>query len=193
MGTIYPGTCRNGSTTDQPAFRVRTNNDRIAFDDGLQASQTQRLEQESGDFVILRRDGLIAYQLAVVVDDYLQGVTEIVRGIDLLDSTPRQIWLQRLLGYPQPDYLHIPVAIDDQGQKLSKSQGAGAVSLDRKPETLVAALQVLHQSPPPQLATASIDDVWAWAHANWCIDRLRRRTEVPVGHLALANVENRLS
>jgi glutamyl-Q tRNA(Asp) synthetase len=104
LGTIYPGTCRTGCSASETAIRVRTDDSIISFVDGLQGPQQQRLESESGDFVIWRRDGLVAYHLAVVVDDYKQGVTEIVRGIDLIDSTCRQIWLQGLLAYPTPDY-----------------------------------------------------------------------------------------
>ncbi len=110
LGAIYPGTCRDGFEGGEFAIRVRTNGDAIEFIDVLQGRHRQHLDSESGDFVILRRDGLIAYHLAVVVDDYDQGITEIVRGIDLLDSTPRQIHLQRMLGYRTPEYLHIPVA-----------------------------------------------------------------------------------
>lgn len=193
LGVIYPGTCRTGCNATETAIRVRTDNSAVTFTDRLQGPQVQRLEQESGDFVILRRDGLIAYQLAVVVDDFLQGVTEIVRGIDLMDSTPRQLWLQRLLGYPQPDYLHIPIAINDRRQKLSKSHGALAVSCDKPAESLVVALEVLGQEPPSELAAAPVADIWQWARQHWRPDVLQGITEIPVGHIALARAENRLS
>ena len=193
LGTIYPGTCRDGSDATEFAIRVRTDDEPITFDDGLQGLQTQQLERESGDFVILRRDGLVAYQLAVVVDDYLQGITDIVRGIDLMDSTARQIWLQRLLGYPRPEYIHLPVAINERAQKLSKSHGAGAVSADRIAETLVIALDVLGQEPPPDLAEEPVPDVWQWARNHWHIDVLEGIAEIPVGHIALAYAKNQLS
>ena len=186
LGLIYPGNCRNGSDAEDIAIRVRTTDRVMGFDDRLQGRQSQRLESESGDFVVRRRDGLIAYQLAVVVDDHLQGVTEIVRGIDLMDSTPRQLWLQQLLGYREPAYVHIPVAVNAYGQKLSKSHGAGAVSLDSARESLVAALTVLGQAPPPELAEASVSDIWAWARENWDIGVLRGRTEIAVGDIPLA-------
>ena len=193
LGRIYPGTCRAGCDADEFAIRVRTENEPIAFEDQLQGRQVQQLEVESGDFIILRRDGLIAYQLAVVVDDHLQGITDIVRGIDLLDSTPRQLWLQQLLGYARPNYMHLPVAINERGQKLSKSHGAGAISLERPQETLVVALEVLGQQPPSELVDGTIPDIWLWAKERWRIDVLRGIAEIPVGHIALARAENRLS
>ena len=127
LGTIYPGNCRAGFGGDEYAIRVRVDDEPVVFEDRLQGPQSQSLESESGDFIIVRRDGLIAYQLAVVVDDSLQGITEVVRGIDLMDSTPRQIWLQRLLGLSTPAYMHIPVAVNAAGQKLSKSTGAAGI------------------------------------------------------------------
>lgn len=179
LGQIYPGTCRNGTSALETAIRVRTNDDPVAFDDRLQGRQQLRLESESGDFIVFRRDGLVAYQLAVVVDDAALGVTDIVRGIDLMDSTPRQIWLQRLLGYATPGYAHIPVAVHPNGDKLSKLTGAAAIPLDRVGETLVAALRTLRQDPPASLAGATIDDIWAWARMHWDIKRLRGLESVP--------------
>lgn len=173
LGSIYPGTCRDGTTATETAMRVRTNDDPVVFDDRLQGRQQLRLESESGDYVIFRRDGLVAYQLAVVVDDHALGVTDIVRGIDLMDSTPRQIWLQRLLDYPTPSYAHIPVAVHANGDKLSKLTGASGLSLLHAGETLVAALRALKQDPPTSLAGASLDDIWAWAREHWDISRLR--------------------
>ncbi len=178
LGTIYPGNCRDSCDSTEFAIRVRTTDQSLAFEDRLQGPQSHRLESQSGDFIVLRRDNLIAYQLAVVIDDHLQGITEIVRGIDLMDSTPRQIWLQQLLGFSVPSYAHIPVAINRQDQKLSKSTGAGAISLDKASETLVAALDALRQRPPEQLRVASINDVWEWARANWSIDMLKGQTQI---------------
>ena len=186
LGVIYPGTCRTGSNASEVAIRIRTNDQPLTFDDRLQGPQSQRLESESGDFIILRKDDLIAYHLAVVVDDYLQSISEIVRGVDLIDSTPRQIWLQQLLGYPTPNYVHIPVAVNDSQQKLSKSFGAGEISLKRTAETLLAALRVLGQQPPDELNGGSLADIWWWARKNWNIDVLRQISEIPVGHIALA-------
>ena len=178
LGIIYPGTCRDGCDAAEAALRVRTDNETLDFDDHLQGPQTHRLESESGDFIVLRRDGLIAYQIAVVVDDHLQGITDVVRGIDLMDSTPRQIWLQQLLGYEQPRYCHIPVAINDQGQKLSKSHGSQGISLQHAAKVLHLALDALDQQPPRELQDASIREIWVWAAQNWNIDALRNVDQI---------------
>jgi glutamyl-Q tRNA(Asp) synthetase len=178
LGTIYPGTCRSGCDAPETAIRLRTNDEPIAFTDRLQGEQVQHLESESGDFVIRRRDGLIAYQLAVVVDDAVQGVTEIVRGIDIMDSTQRQIWLQRLLGYPTPNYAHIPVITHADGDKLSKLTGAPGIPVDEVRPILVRALAALQQSPPDDLAASSLGDVWQWASDNWKIQALQGLTAV---------------
>ncbi|MBT8081166.1 MAG: tRNA glutamyl-Q(34) synthetase GluQRS [Gammaproteobacteria bacterium] len=178
LGVIYPGTCRTGCIAEETAIRVRTDNEPISFVDALQGRQTQRLERDSGDFVIRRRDGLVAYQLAVVVDDALEGITEIVRGIDIMDSTQRQIWLQRLLGYPTPDYAHIPVVTHPDGDKLSKLTGAAGISFHRVRPTLVAALEALQQAPPEGLARASLTEIWAWAVENWKLEPLQDVTAV---------------
>ena len=178
LGVIYPGTCRNGCNATETAVRIRVDDSPISFDDVLQGLQTQRLESESGDFVILRRDGLIAYQLAVVVDDEIEGISEVVRGIDIMDSTPRQIWLQRLLGYRSPDYMHIPVITHPDGDKLSKLTGAPGISLDTVAPTLVDALRALRQDPPDDLADSEPTDIWNWAIENWCPDQLRGVTAI---------------
>lgn len=187
LGRIYPGTCRNGSKASEFAIRVRTDDSQIGFVDRLQGTQHQRLESESGDFVVLRRDGLIAYQLAVVVDDYEQGITDVVRGIDLMDSTPRQIWLQRLLGYPTPSYAHIPVATNAAGIKLSKNTGAPAVSLEAMAPTLIAALKALRQAPPDTLAGAGIRAIWDWSLAHWDIHKLDGYRQLKPGNHASPN------
>lgn len=192
LGTIYPGNCRDGSDAVEFAIRVRTDDEVIRFEDGLQGPQTQRLESESGDFIILRRDGLIAYQLAVVVDDCLQGITEIVRGIDLMDSTPRQIWLQHLLGYATPDYVHIPVAVNADGQKLSKNTGAVGIPLDSVRPTLVVALDALGQQPPADLAANSLADIWNWALEHWNVGALRGLTAISAAHISMAGAKNGL-
>ena len=172
LGVIYPGYCRDRSVTGDAASRVRTEAVSVAFTDGLQGEFTQDLASESGDFVIRRRDGLIAYQLAVVVDDEIEGITEIVRGIDLIDSTPRQIWLQQQLGYRTPNYVHIPVITHPNGDKLSKATGAPAIPLDSVVETLIEALTLLRQDPPPELSRKSVKDIWLWSFENWQIGKL---------------------
>ena len=178
LGKIYPGTCRAGCISSDVAIRVRTDNQPIRFIDGLQGEITQHLESESGDFIIRRRDGLIAYHLAVVADDADQQVTEIVRGIDLLDSTPRQIYLQRLLGFVTPSYLHIPVAINPVGQKLSKLTGAPAIDNARPEALLVAALNALRQPIEPQMVDWSLSSIWKWALTHWDTGPLRGLAQV---------------
>jgi len=178
LGAIYPGTCRDGCSAKDVAIRIRTTNVPIEFTDALQGRQQQQLESESGDFVIKRRDGLIAYHLAVVVDDYEQGITEIVRGVDLLDSTPRHIWLQRSLQMSSPGYMHIPVAINVDGQKLSKLTGAAGIDSTDVGRVLVKALEVLGQEPPTELNTELPAEIWRWAIPNWRPGAMQGLTEV---------------
>jgi len=153
---IYPGTCRDGLGAGKSAraLRVKTPAGEIGFDDRVQGPQAQELAREVGDFVLYRADGLFAYQLAVVVDDAAQGVTDVVRGADLLDSTARQIHLQRLLGLPTPRYLHVPMALDARGEKLSKQTGAAALDPERPVEALAAALRFLGQPETGELSEA---------------------------------------
>ncbi len=193
LGAIYPGTCRNGCEGDEFAVRVRTDDATVEFADLLQGTQRQDLGTESGDFVILRRDGLIAYHLAVVVDDFLQGISEIVRGIDLLDSTPRQIHLQRLLDYRTPAYLHIPVAENRQGQKLSKLTGAPALPVGNINQILTAALDALGQQPPHDLAQCSLRDIWSWSIKHWQPDVMAGQTAIPATDDTLAGGQNGIS
>lgn len=168
-GLAYPGTCRNGLLPGARAraWRLRVDNRAIDFDDRLQGHLVQHLEDDIGDFVLWRADGQFAYQLAVVVDDAAQGITDIVRGADLIDSTPRQIWLQRCLGYVTPRYAHLPVATNAAGEKLSKQTLAPALEIGRAAAQLWQALAFLGQSPPPELARASLEEVWQWARHHW--------------------------
>ena len=178
---VYPGTCRNGIPADrlaraQRSWRVRVGREPagtvIEYCDRLQGPQRQDLAREVGDFVVLRADGLFAYQLAVVVDNAAQGITDIVRGADLCASTPRQIFLQQRLGYPTPSYLHVPVAITTDGLKLSKQTGAAPLPRDPLP-ALAAAWDFLEQ---PDLAgagrPATTAQFWAAAIAAWTPARL---------------------
>lgn len=144
---IYAGTCRDLNLPfEQQAIRVKVSDQEICFNDRLQGKHCSNLQQDLGDFVLKRRDGIINYQLAVVVDDYLQGMTHVVRGADLLDNTERQIWLGSVLGYPKLEYMHLPLAMNDQGQKLSKQNMAQALDLNRAPELLQQAIRALHQA-----------------------------------------------
>ena len=171
---IYPGNCRNRifPETNEHALRLLAKDLSIEFDDIVMGHQCQNMAQQCGDFVIKRRDGLFAYQLAVVVDDARQRITEIVRGADLLDSTPRQIYLQQLLGYPTPAYCHLPLAIDDDGNKISKSEGGAKVDIKIKERLICDVLIFLCQQPPDNLADANIDDIWQWAIKNWDISKI---------------------
>jgi glutamyl-Q tRNA(Asp) synthetase len=174
---VYPGTCREGIPKDRGArahraSRVRVGATRIAFQDRLQGPQTQELARDVGDFVVRRSDGLYAYQLAVVVDDALQGITHVVRGADLLASTPRQIHLQRLLGLPEPSYLHTPVVINASGQKLSKQTRAAPLP-DDAPAVLLAAWRFLDQPLPGETwIPGSLAQFWSWAIGAWRPGRL---------------------
>lgn len=177
----YPGTCRERDLPEGPghAIRCRTNSVLISFTDRLQGCVTQALAEYPGDFVIKRKDGLHAYQLAVVVDDAWQGITHIVRGIDLLEATPRQIHLQHLLDLPVPEYAHIPVLVHPDGQKLSKQSFARAIDSSRPVAALYQALLNLQQAPDPQLLQADTDSLLAWAIANWRPQRLAGVRAVP--------------
>ena len=164
---IYPGTCRAGVATGRRARALRVKTDRriIAFQDRVQGVQRQSVERDVGDFIVCRADGRVAYQLAVVVDDAEQGVTDVVRGADLIDSTARQIHLQRLLGLATPRYLHVPVAVNVLGEKLSKQTGARPIDADRREELVPRLLAFLGQSE-----TADLDE----AVANWDPARVPR-------------------
>ncbi len=175
-GAIYPGTCRAGLPPGKTAraLRLSTRGATTAFDDALQGRIARDLEKESGDFVLLRADDVYAYQLAVVVDDAGQAITDVVRGADLLASTPRQIYLQRLLGLRQPRYAHLPVAVNAAGEKLSKQTHAAPVDAAKPLPALVAALSFLGQQPPPGLARATVREFWDWALKNWNMTRVPR-------------------
>jgi glutamyl-Q tRNA(Asp) synthetase len=165
----YAGLCRDGlpAGREPRSIRVRVADIGIRFMDRLQGEQQEWLPNTSGDFVLRRADGLFAYQLAVVVDDAEQGITDIVRGADLLDSTGKQIYLQQLLGLPTPAYLHLPVAVNAQGEKLSKQTRALPVSSKHCSETLCAVLKFLGQSLEPGLESAALSDIWQWAREHW--------------------------
>lgn len=174
-GPVYPGTCRNGipKNREKRAWRVRTNSIGVKFEDALQGQIAQNLQAEIGDFVVKRADGLYAYQLAVVVDDAFQGITQIVRGADLLTSTPRQIYLQHLLGLPTPNYMHLPIAVNAAGEKLSKQTLAAPVDSSRPVAELLRALNFLQQQPPADLDKGDVKTVLGWAVQNWDARKMR--------------------
>ena len=178
-GLVYPGTCRRLSIQQTPfASRVRVNNQVISFNDLIQGKIIQNLATQVGDFVLKRADGLFAYQLAVVVDDEIQGITQIVRGADLLDSTPRQIYLQQQLRYTTPEYAHIPVASNRAGEKLSKQTLAQAIDIKQAPLLLIQALIFLGQQPPADLAKQSRQDVLNWALAHWQLKKVPKQRSI---------------
>ncbi len=178
-GPVYPGTCRAGlqQGRNARAWRVRVDGAVVEFDDLLQGRQRSALAEDIGDFVVKRADGFFAYQLAVVVDDAEQGITEVARGADLLHSTPRQILLQRLLGLPTPRYLHLPVVLNEQGEKLSKQTFAAPVDRTNLLPVLWQALDVLGQQPPQELLDSDLETLWFWAINHWlgsCIPQIGR-------------------
>ncbi len=172
---VYPGTCREaGHSTRNAAIRLRVPDLSYGFIDRVQGEYRQHLGREVGDFVIRRRDGLYAYQLAVVLDDAWQGITDVVRGADLLDSTPRQLYLQELLGFAQPRYLHVPLIIQPDGHKLGKSYRSPPLPADQAAPLLVRALRALGQALPAELENARPPELLSWAVSHWDVARIPR-------------------
>ena len=171
---IYDGRCRSrGLTSAQGlAIRLKIRPETVRFTDTIQGDYAQNLEHEVGDFILRRKDGLFAYQLAVVADDAEQGITHIVRGYDLLSSTPRQIYLQQLLGLPTPSYAHIPIIVNALGQKLSKQHFAEPIDLKNASSLLISALQFLGMTPPPSLIGAAPVSLVTWGAEHWDIQRV---------------------
>jgi len=173
-GLVYPGTCRAGIGAGRAArsWRLRVPDREISFVDRVQGPARQNLQREVGDFVLLRADGQYAYQLAVVVDDAAQGINAVVRGVDLLDSTPRQIWLQECLGAPAPSYAHLPVVVNVAGEKLSKQTLAAAARPAGDSALLARASGFLGHPVPAEVRAAPVADFWSWAISCWSIDRV---------------------
>jgi glutamyl-Q tRNA(Asp) synthetase len=181
-GPVYPGTCRSGLPAGRKprALRIIVPDRQICFTDGVFGPMQQVLTEAVGDFVLRRADGMFAYQLAVVVDDAASGINQVVRGADLLSSTPRQIFLHACLGSPVPDYVHLPLLTDRQGEKISKRHGVVRFDPELNPSALIVrALNLLGQVVPDQIARSSPAEVLAWACGN--IDRKR----IPSGPLGL--------
>ncbi|MCI5107785.1 MAG: tRNA glutamyl-Q(34) synthetase GluQRS [Pseudomonadales bacterium] len=177
----YDGHCRTQAVAGDKdcAIRLQTSAASIEFTDRIQGKFSQAVETEVGDFVIRRKDGLFAYQLAVVVDDGYQQITDVVRGYDLLDSTPRQIYLQSLLGLPRPNYAHFPVLVNDQGQKLSKQHFAAAVDISEAGRCLFEGLKFLGLQPPRALATSPCAAQLAWGIEHWDIQAVPKLANIP--------------
>lgn len=185
-GGWYPGTCREGvrslpddrsgrsaAADGSTAIRFRVPAGEVAFEDQLQGRYAQDVARTVGDFVVRRRDGYFAYQLAVVVDDAAQGITEVVRGHDLLDNTPRQILLQQALVLEQPDYAHLPLVVESDGNKLAKSRRSLPVGSEAAPSLIRLVLKLLGQGPPRALSEATLAETWQWAIAHWRPQALR--------------------
>lgn len=168
-GFVYNGRCRRPEdrphTDKPPAWRIRVNDETIGFDDGIVGHYAQNLARDIGDFVLLRADGFWAYQLAVVADDADQGITHIVRGQDLLVSTPRQIYLQRCLGFATPHYAHLPLLVNKHGQKWSKQTLAPALDENHKEQLLRQVLQYLNLPPAPEVSRPQA--LLSWAIEHW--------------------------
>jgi glutamyl-Q tRNA(Asp) synthetase len=170
LGGVYDRQCRDLQLQDDNATLRLCLDDNTGtqwFDDQIMGRFEQHLNGEVGDFTVRRRDGLFSYQLAVVVDDEFQGITHIMRGSDLLDSTPRQIFLQQCLGYRKPEYAHLPVALNQDRQKLSKQHHAAALVAGRESVNLWMALAWLQQRPPPALQRLDVSEILNWARSHW--------------------------
>jgi len=182
-GPIYPGKCRHlkqHAPHHRSAIRLKTHATCITINDRVQGKVSQNIQQDIGDFVIQRADDIFAYQLSVVVDDYQQAITEIVRGFDLLDSTPRQVYLQQQLHFPTPSYAHVPILVNPQRQKLSKQNLATAVSHHHPEKTLLKIFQWLGLSPPTELQRETLDTLWYWAMEHWQLTTIPRVNTITV-------------
>ena len=201
-GAIYPKTCyrktasnssvKSASNFDASARLMDTASWRInvdeagsiAFRDIIQGHLSHHLSRDVGDFILKRKDGFFAYQLAVVVDDALQNISHVVRGADLLDSTPRQIYLQQQLNVTTPHYAHVPTVVNAAGEKLSKQTLAKSITPDLAPTLVFDALCVLGQTPPADIKNATLAEMWRWAMANWRLDNVPKNRSVPLPALA---------
>lgn len=177
---IYPGFCRHQAAISKQEFalRIKTYDQTLVFNDLLQGEISENMASQHGDFIIQRKDQIIAYQLAVVIDDHLQGVNHVVRGYDLLESTAKQIYLHQLVNYQPPIYMHVPIIVDQQGQKLSKQSFAQAVEDSNRSQTLWHLLNLLKQHPPQILASGSVKQVLQWAIENWQPQQLSAITSI---------------
>jgi glutamyl-Q tRNA(Asp) synthetase len=178
----YPGTCRirQIDAGTPAAIRVRVGAGHVQFTDRIQGTYRQNVADAVGDFILQRRDQIYAYVLAVTVDDAAQGVTHIVRGADLLDNTPRQIYLQRQLGLPEPSYAHVPVLTEADGGKLAKSRRSVRLSANSPLPQLWSVFSLLGLTLPPSQASVTIPEAWRWAIAHWDLTLVPRRLDLRV-------------
>ena len=177
--TIYPGFCRNGPLENSSDYtiRVRCNSEPICFNDAIQGEQNFNLEKNHGDFVIQRRDHYFAYHLATGIDDSEQKITEVVRGADLLNCTPNQLHIQRILNLSSPQYSHLPVAVSYDGQKLSKQNHAKAINPSESVELLYKTLKFLGQMPSIELMNVSQEEIWDWAIKHWQLHLVPQKSQ----------------
>jgi glutamyl-Q tRNA(Asp) synthetase len=171
--------CRNKTISPDIlyALRIKVDHQVISFTDGLQGEVSQRVDD---DFVLKRKDDIIAYQFAVVLDDDQQQVNQVVRGFDLLQETPKQIYLHQLLDLPCPSYIHVPIIVDAQGYKLSKQTRASAVNLNKPQQLIFYLLKLLQQNPPNELEQATVQEQLTWGIANWSIERLKNVQQIRI-------------
>ena len=178
----YPGTCRDRPATPgvPAAIRLRVDSREIRFTDRIQGTYRQEVATAVGDIILKRRDQIVAYLLAVVVDDAAQDITHIVRGADLLDNTPRQLYLQQMLGYAEPRYAHVPVLTEPDGAKLAKSRRSVAAGVDSPLPQLLGLFSLLGLAPPAGLESGPISAAWTWATGQWGINKVPRRLDLRV-------------
>ncbi|MCK4866038.1 MAG: tRNA glutamyl-Q(34) synthetase GluQRS [Gammaproteobacteria bacterium] len=177
---IYPGFCRNGPLENRTqasdySVRLRCSSDAIEFDDAIQGRQVFNLEKLSGDFILQRRDGYFSYHLASAIDDAEQQITEVVRGADLLSCTPSQLHVQHMLNLSSPYYCHLPIAVNEKGQKLSKQSHAKALDIKNSVVLLYKTLKFLGQMPPIELMKANQEEIWDWAMNHWQLDLIPKK------------------
>ncbi|WP_422462091.1 tRNA glutamyl-Q(34) synthetase GluQRS [Endozoicomonas sp. ALB115] len=179
LNGVYPGYCRNhrGIPNQPHSLRLLCHDDIMQFQDRIQGDQRFDLSA-LGDFILKRKDGLYAYQLAVCVDDHFQGVTHIVRGVDILDSTPRQLYLQSQLQCPHPVYAHVPVITRNPGNKLSKQNHAPAIPLDNPRPLMIKALMAFGLKPEPDLLMNSVEEILSWGIKNWTMSNMAGKKEI---------------
>ncbi|MFD1259538.1 tRNA glutamyl-Q(34) synthetase GluQRS [Entomomonas asaccharolytica] len=179
--SIYPNFCRDAlKPCIDAAIRIRVPELIYQFNDRVQGKFSQHLGREVGDFIVKRRDGFFAYQLAVVLDDAEQGITDIVRGADLLDSTPRQLYLQELLGFSKPNYLHVPILLDENGHKLSKTQCSPILPIKQASQLLITALEILGQPIETNFYQETPKNILNYAVSNWCVDFIPKQQKITV-------------
>lgn len=178
--SIYTGTCRDAKheLTQRHSLRIKTNNTSISLNDCIQGAYSQNLFTDIGDFIILRSDNIFSYHLSTVIDDTQQNITEIIRGYDLLESTPRQMYLRECLGLTNPNYCHIPLAMKNKSKKLSKQNFASPIEKHLANESLFNALVFLGQNPEQKLQTAPTNEIVEWALIHWDINSIPQKTQI---------------